>query len=370
MTKDKITVSVIKADVGGWIGHSRMHPALETRAREELSVAMEKGVLVDFCVTHCGDDLELIMTHRNGVDAKVIHQLAWDTFVAGTKMAKELKLYGAGQDLLSDAFSGNVKGLGPGVAEMEFVERKSEPVIVFMADKTSPGAWNLPIYKMFADPFTAAGLVIDTAMHEGFRFEVFDVLENRSIELSCPEEMYALLMFIGAIDRYMIRAVYRRSDDEIAAAASTDKLSLIAGQYVGKDDPVLVVRTQAGFPAVGEVLEAFAFPHLVEGWARGSHHGPLMPVAFEDANPTRFDGPPRVIAAGFQLNNGKLEGPVDMFRDPAFDGVRQEANRIADYMRRHGPFQPHRLSLDEMEYTTMSKIMKKLEDRFKKGSSS
>jgi fructose 1,6-bisphosphate aldolase/phosphatase len=92
-----------------------------------------------------------------------------------------------------------------------------------------------------------------------------------------------------------------------------------------------------------------------------------MPVSFSDANPTRFDGPPRVIAAGFQLSNGKLIGPVDLFGDPAFDGVRQQANQIADYMRRHGPFQPHRLPLDAMEYTTMPKIMEKLENRFKKG---
>jgi fructose 1,6-bisphosphate aldolase/phosphatase len=363
--KDQITLSVIKADVGGWVGHSRVHPALEGRAREELAVAREKGVLVDFCVTHCGDDLELIMTHRSGVGAEAIHKLAWDTFVAGTKVAKELKLYGAGQDLLSDAFSGNVKGMGPGVAEMEFVERKSEPVIVFMADKTSPGAWNLPLYKMFADPFNTAGLVIDPAMHEGFRFEVFDVMENRSIQLTCPEEMYSLLMFIGAVDRYIIKSIYRRCDDEIAATASTDKLSLIAGKYVGKDDPVLVVRAQSGLPAIGEVLEAFAFPHLVEGWMRGSHHGPLMPVSFADANPTRFDGPPRVIAAGFQVSYGRLVGPVDLFGDPAFDRVRQQANRIADYIRCHGPFQPHRLPLDAMEYTTMPKIMEKLENRFK-----
>lgn len=365
MSDQKITLSVIKADVGGWVGHSRVHPALESEAREHLKVAKERELVVDFSVTHCGDDLELIMTHRLGVGAQEIHQLAWDTFVACTKVAKELKLYGAGQDLLSDAFSGNVKGLGPGVAEMEFVERKSEPVIVFMADKTSPGAWNLPLYKMFADPFNTAGLVIDTAMTEGFRFEVFDVLESRLIELNCPEETYALLMFIGAMDRYIVKAVYRRSDDEIAAVASTDKLSLIAGKYVGKDDPVLTVRAQSGFPAIGEILEAFAFPHLVEGWMRGSHHGPLMPVGFQDAHPTRFDGPPRVIAAGFQLNNGKLEGPVDLFDDPAFDGVRQQTNQVADYMRRHGPFQPHRLPLDAMEYTTMPKIMERFKSRFK-----
>ena len=36
------------------------------------------------------------------------------------KIAKSLKLYGAGQDMLADAFSGNVKGMGPGVAGMEY----------------------------------------------------------------------------------------------------------------------------------------------------------------------------------------------------------------------------------------------------------
>ena len=51
---------------------------------------------------------------------------------AAVEVAKKLKLYGAGQDLLADAFSGNVKGMGPGCAEMEIEERPSEPVIVFM----------------------------------------------------------------------------------------------------------------------------------------------------------------------------------------------------------------------------------------------
>ena len=84
----------------------------------------------------------------NGIDAKEVHQLAWDTFCEATERARDLGLYGAGQDLLCDAFSGNVKGMGPGVAEMEFTERKAEPVIAFMMDKTEPGAFNLPIFKM------------------------------------------------------------------------------------------------------------------------------------------------------------------------------------------------------------------------------
>jgi fructose 1,6-bisphosphate aldolase/phosphatase len=361
---DNITLSVIKADVGGFVGHSSIHTDLIETAKERLSNAKEKGLLIDFHVTRCGDDLELIMTHKHGIDAEVIHKLSWNTFVACTEVAKKLKMYGAGQDLLSDAFTGTVKGLGPGVAEMEFEERKSEPVIIFMADKTSPGAWNLPLFKIFADPFNTAGLVIDPSMHEGFVFEVIDVYGKRKITFSCPEETYDLLMFIGAMRRFMIRAVYRK-DGMITAAASTQKLSLIAGKYVGKDDPVLIVRCQSGLPAVGEVLEPFAFAHIVEGWMRGSHHGPLMPVAFYEANPSRFDGPPRVIAAGFQLCNGKLIGPRDLFDDPAFDEARRKTNEIANYLRYHGPFEPHRLGLEDLEYTTMDKLMKKLEGRFK-----
>ncbi len=363
---NQITLSVIKADVGGYVGHSSMHPELTDAAQRKMTDAIRSALLLDGRVASCGDDLELIMTHRRGVDAADIHQFAWATFIACTEIARRLKLYGAGQDLLSDSFAGNVRGMGPGVAELTFVERTSEPVIVFMADKTSPGAWNLPLFQIFANPFNTAGLVIDPAMHQGFVFEILDVYEHRKIRFSCPEEMYELLMFIGAPRRFMIKHVFRRKDGEIAAAASTQKLSLIAGKYVGKDDPVLIVRSQSGLPAVGEVLEPFAFPHLVEGWMRGSHRGPLMPVPFAEATPSRFDGPPRVIAAGFQIADGRLIGPRDLFDDPAFDRARAMANEIADYMRRHGAFEPHRLGLDDMEYTTMPQLMEKFRERWEK----
>jgi fructose 1,6-bisphosphate aldolase/phosphatase len=53
-----------------------------------------------------------------------------------------------------------------------------------------------------------------------------------------------------------------------------------------------------------------------------------------------------------------------MFDDPAFDETRKEANKIANYLRRHGPFEPHRLPLEDMEYTTMPQVMKKVQKRF------
>jgi len=363
----KTTVSIIKADVGSLVGHHIVHPKQIEIAKKYMEKGKKAGIINDFHVTHCGDDLELIMTHNKGENNVEVHKLSWETFQEVTKQgSKNLKLYAAGQDLLADSFSGNVRGMGPGVAEIEIEERQSEPVVMFLADKTSPGAWNLPLFKIFADPFNTAGLIIDPNLHDGFIFEVLDVMEGKAVKIKCPEEMYDLLALIGDLNHYVISKI-ERHDGLLAVAASTTRLSLIAGRYVGKDDPVCIVRAQHGLPAVGEILEAFTFPHLVPGWMRGSHFGPLMPISVENTmnKCTRFDGPPRVVALGFQITNGKLVGPSDLFADPAFDHTRDKVNQIADYMRQHGPFMPHRLGKEEMEYTTLPSVLEKLKDRFK-----
>ncbi|MCD6491555.1 MAG: fructose 1,6-bisphosphatase [Candidatus Korarchaeota archaeon] len=363
----KITVSLIKADVGGWPGHVRVHPRLIEAAKKKLSEAKNNGIIIDYHVFNAGDDLQLLMTHRKGTDSPEIHELAWNTFKEATQVAKKLKLYGAGQDLLSETFSGNLKGMGPGIAEMEFEERPSEPIVVFAADKTEPGAFNLPIFRIFADPFNTAGLVISPTMNLGFKFSIMDVYEGNIIDLNSPEEMYYILALIGQPGRFVIKYVYSRKEEiGIAAAVSTDRLNLIAGKYVGKDDPVAIIRGQHGLPAIGEITEPFAFPHLVAGWMRGSHHGPLMPVPLKYSQCTRFDGPPRIVGLGFQLAEGHLIGPVDLFDDPAFDLARKKANEIADYLRRHGPFEPHRLSAEEMEYTALPQVLDKIKNRWRK----
>ena len=366
----KITVSVIKADIGSLAGHHVVHPELLEVARKEMKKAIQDKIINDAYVTNVGDDLELIMLHDRGENNEKVHELAWNTFLKAAKRARELKLYGAGQDLLSDSFSGNVKGMGPGSAEIEFTPRKSDPVVVFAMDKTEPSAFNLPLFKIFADPFNTAGLVIDPKIHggdlehTGFKFKVINVYEGKYVVLKVPEELYDLLALIGSTDTYSIERIWRY-DDEPAAAISTSKLSLIAGKYVGKDDPVAVVRAQSGFPALGEVLEPFSFPFAVAGFMRGSHFGPIMPCSQKHATPSRFDGPPRVIALGFNATEERLIGPADLFDDPAFDYARQQANLITDYFRRHGPFMPHRLGEKELEYTTLPLVLEKLAKRFK-----
>lgn len=358
----RITVSLIKADIGSIGGHIKTSDEILELCKEKLQDERGK-LLIDFYVTRCGDDVELLMTHERGVDAKEVHSLAWNTFKEGAGLAREQGLYGAGQDLLSDAFSGNVRGMGPGICEMEFEERPAEVVIAFMADKTEASAFNLPLYEMFANPFNTAGLVLDPKLHDGFKFEVHDVKGSRKIMLDTPEESYDLLALIGLTDIYAVKRVYKKSG-EVAAVASTEKVNLIAGRYVGKDDPVMLVRTQSGYPATGEAVDPFTRPFYIAGWMRKSHRGPLMPVAERDANPSRFDGLPRIIALSFSMKNGVLTPPADMFGDVSFDDARRQANEMANYMRRHGPFQPHILPPGEMEYTTLPQVMKKLESRF------
>lgn len=368
----KTTVSIIKCDVGSLVGHHIVPEPLLEMGRHSLQKAKEKGLINSFYVFNAGDDLELLMVHQKGEKNKDIHTLAWGTFQKAAGRAKDLKMYGAGQDLLKTAFSGNIRGMGPGVAEMEIEERGSDPIVVFAADKTSAGSFNYPMFRIFADPMSTAGLVIDSSMVGGFKFEVLDAEENKKVVLKCPEEMYELVGLLGTSTRYTLSRIWRAKDDLICAVTSTTKLSLIAGKYVGKDDPVAIVRAQHGLPAVGEVLVPFMQTYFVEGWMRGSHWGPLMPVGLKDSKCTVFDGPPRMVAVGFQVCNGGIacdeEGEplvCDMFDDPAFDLARREAVEMATVFRRMGEFQPARLSEEVMEYTTLPQILKKLKERFK-----
>ena len=142
----KITVSVIKADVGGIGGHTRPSDNLIQAVRD--TVKSSGDLLIDYYIGYCGDDVHIVMSHTHGIDNEKIHKLAYDAFVAGTGVAKKVGLSGAGQDFLKDSFSGNVKGMGPGVAELEFEERPNEAFTVFAADKTEPGCFNYPMYRL------------------------------------------------------------------------------------------------------------------------------------------------------------------------------------------------------------------------------
>ncbi len=361
----EVTVSAIKADIGSIAGHTK--PTPEVIAAVEKVVQQAQGsTLIDYYIGHCGDDIHILMTHTKGIGASEVHQLAWNAFVTGTAVAKEQGLYGAGQDLLKDAFSGNVRGLGPGVAEMTITERQSEVIILFVADKTEPGAYNLPFYKMFTDPDFNSGLLLKPSIQKGYTFTVMDVdhiAGDKVIELNSPEEVYKLATLLRDNNRFVVEKVHSRHNGDIVAASSTSRLHNIAGKYVGKDDPVALVRAQQDFPATEEVCKVFRIAHYVTGNTRGSHTMPLMPVVRNSAASSYFCIP-LVSALGFQVKNGKLTGPIDLFDDPYWETIRTKACLKADLMREQGWSGAAMASKTELAYTAIQDTMEELEKRF------
>lgn len=362
----KITVSVIKADTGSIGGHNRPSEAMLAKARELVEAAIRSDLLKDGRVSFTGDDIALLMTHTRGVDNSDIHKFAWDTFIETTKIAKAQGLYGAGQDLLKDAFSGNVRGMGPGSAEIEFEERPAEPFVFFAGDKCGPGVFNYPIFEAFANPYHNAGLLLAPEMVAGFTFTLMDVNNTESdrvITLKVPQDYYDLCMLLRDPNHYVIESVVENASGLTAAVASTSRLHNIAGKYVGKDDPVALVRTQKQFPSTGEILSPWALAHYTLGDNRGSHHVAVMPVK-QNSIISYFDGPTIMSAAGFCVHEGKLTEPVDYFDQPFWDYIREKASIKTLEMRQQGFYGPTMAGMDELEYTGVVENMKRLDTKF------
>jgi fructose 1,6-bisphosphate aldolase/phosphatase len=362
----KVTLSIIKADIGSIGGH--ICPSRQLLETVRIYVAEHgSSLLIDHYVSSTGDDIAILMSHRHGVGYEPVHKLAWDAFLAGTALAKQQVLYGAGQDLLKDAFSGNVRGMGPAVAEMEFNERQNEPFLFFAADKTDPGAFNLPLYLAFADPMNTPGLILAPSMAQGFRFVIMDVNHtegDKLIELDAPKDLYKIAALLRDTERYVVESVWSVSSGDQSVAASTSRLHNIAGKYTGKDDPVMLVRVQKDFPAAGEVLAPYAVGAYVAGGMRGSHQMPLMPVPLLSGI-SYFDGPPVITCAAFAMHEGRFTEPADAFAHPFWSRVRDTVSDKAIDMRRQGFFGAAMLPMAELEYTGIMENLKALEPRFR-----
>jgi fructose 1,6-bisphosphate aldolase/phosphatase len=329
-------------------------------------------LLIDGSVSHTGDDIAILMSHTRGTGDATVHQFAWDTFLKATDIAREFGLYGAGQDLLVDAPSGNVRGAGPGVAEIAFEHdlsgvRPAESFMVLTADKCGPGAYNLPLFLAFADPMYCAGLMLPQ-MIKGFRFEIID-MDNTAgdsiIELNAPEDAYHIAALLRDNERFGIHAIHSRTHGLQAASVSAQRLHAIAGKYTGKDDPVAIVRNQGIFPAPEELTSPFAKAHYVGGDARGSHVMPLMPVAL-NTPVTGMYCIPIVACIGFSMGRAGhfSDCYVDFFDNPAWDAVRQRAQDKAIEMRSQGWSGAAMLPYSELEYGGFRDTVGGLLERF------
>jgi len=373
----KITLSVIKADVGSIGGHTRPSACMLHEVRTRLRDAVSRQLVIDGLVTHTGDDIAIIMTHRHGAGASSIHRFAWDSFLAATEAAKADGLYGVGQDLLVDAPSGNIRGAGPAVAEIELErdpadrDRPAEPFLVFAGDKCSPGAYNYPLYAVFCDPMHNGGLLLSPKLHRGFTLTIIDMDHkghegDRVIRLDVPERVWDVACLLQNPDRFAVEAIHSRyRPDEQIVAVSATRLHNIAGKYTGKDDPVAIVRTQGIFPAPEEVIEPYMLGHFVTGDTRGSHVMPLMPVAID----TAVGGPyclPIVSCLAFSMDGQGIftREYVDLFGNVAWDATRLKTQQKADEWRRQGFVGPTMASHAELAYTGIVDTLALLDREF------
>ncbi|RTH98789.1 fructose 1,6-bisphosphatase, partial [Thermus scotoductus] len=127
----------------------------------------------------------------------------------------------------------------------------------------------------------SSGLLPSPDLRPGFRLRTMVLAQKERdsyIVLDAPERLYDIAALPRDSHRFGIESIWSRKYGEIAAVVSTTRLRNIAGRYVGKDDPVAIIRTRKIFPATEEFGPPFALAPFVAGDTRGSHHLPLMPV--------------------------------------------------------------------------------------------
>jgi fructose 1,6-bisphosphate aldolase/phosphatase len=376
MPINELTFSVIKADCGSIGGHTR--PSARMLESVEAKIAGEPWV-IDHLVTFTGDDIAIVTTHTQGSGAAIVHKACRAAFDDAAAVAKDEGNYGAGQDLFPTAPSGNVRGTGPGVAEITFKllpeHRPAESIAVFAADKCGPGAYNQALYYAFADAARSSGFLLSPDVGLGYTFVIEDMNHkvekgaaptHRQVRVNSPEENVSILALLRQIDRFGVARIESRAHPgEVAVAVSTDRLHNITGTYQGKDDPVMIVRNQRIFPALEEVVDPFRLVPLITGDTRGSHTMPLMPVPIR----TEVAGAyclPIVSCLAFSVSNeGKFSGgAVDIFANLAWDRARAQAQERAEWMRQQAPFGVAMASQEEIAYTGLAKLQAALEKRF------
>src|SRR6266852_1132705 len=358
-------IKATKCDVGGVGGH--------VVAADEVKSIIAKFVLdnngyrgepifTSLIVTHTGDDVAVTGIMAETVSMSVVDELMWDALQEGAGKAAELGLYGPGQDLVADAFTGNLRGAGPATVALPFPVRKdnaSQTVLVSFADKTEPMAFNHYGTGAYMLPRFNTGLVIAASkMKRGYLFEIVDLdtkaqaveagahprdqraldakmeevakgLQEKVITLGAPEDLYDIEGLTRS-SRFVIARVWTRGDkgekDQLGYICSAERLHNIKTKkgfsYGGKDDPVLLAFAQGDWPAPGEITSPWS--------------GPILSA----------------ITLSCNIHTGRIGAISDQFAlGTPWDEVRRTASKLAIQFRHaHGIKQPATLHEDELEY--------------------
>jgi fructose 1,6-bisphosphate aldolase/phosphatase len=384
-----------KADVGGVGGH--------VVAADEVKSVIAKFVLdnngyrgepifTSLIVTHTGDDCAVTGIMSEHTDMSVVDELMWDALQEGASKAAELGLYGPGQDLVADAFTGNLRGAGPATVALPFPVRKdnaSQTVLVSFADKTEPMAFNYFATGAYLLPRFNTGLIIAaSSMKRGYFFDIVDLdtkaqaveagahprdpkaldgkmeelakgLQEKVIRLRAPEDLYDIEGLCRS-SRFVIARIWSRTEKnepgQLGYICSAERLHNIKTKkgftYGGKDDPVLLAFAQGDWPAPGEITSPWAACPMVAGDCRGSHNLHILPMPI-NSQTSYWSGPIiSAITLSCNIHTGRIGAISDQFAlGTPWDSVRRQASDLAIQFRNaHGVKQPATLHEDELEY--------------------
>lgn len=394
-------VKATKADIGGVGGHVEVSRKVKAVVLDFVlrynRLPNNKPIFRSVIATHTGDDVCItgVIDQESFENMSACDNLLWDAFQAGTKTASEEGLYGPGQDLKADAFTGNIKGLGPATVvlplpfERETVlKNPSQTVLLATADKTDPGAYNYLTTGAFLDPMFNTGLLIaESAMRSGYIFEIMDLdtkaqaveqgvspgnqlaldrameklgKAERLIHLSAPEDYYDIAALTMNSLRFVISKIYTKDDkgkpNKLGVVISAERLHNIKTNkgftYGGKDDPLMLSLCQGDFPAPGEIVSPLARIPIVPGDCRGSHYLHIYPMPINEQ--TSFWSGPIISIITLSINrvSGHIGAISDQLaRGTPWDEYRLEASRrIEEFRTSQGYRQPGTLHTDEMEY--------------------
>jgi fructose 1,6-bisphosphate aldolase/phosphatase len=388
-------IKATKADVGGVGGH--------VVAADEVKSIIGKFVLdnnsyrgepifTSLIVTHTGDDCAVTGIMAESVDMSVVDRLMWDALQEGATKAAELGLYGPGQDLVADAFTGNLRGAGPATVALPFPVRKDNPsqtVLVSFADKTEPMAFNHFATGAYMLPRFNTGLIIASSkMKRGYIFEIVDLdtkaqaveagahprdqkaldgkmeelakgLQERVLTLRGPEDLFDIEGLTRS-SRFVVARIWSRDEKDEASqlgyVVSAERLHNIKTKkgftYGGKDDPVMLALAQGDWPAPGELSSPWATCPMVAGDCRGSHNLHILPVPL-NWQTSYWSGPIlSCVTLSININSGRIGAISDQFAlGTPWDWVRTRASELAVQFRSaHGVRQPATLPEEELEY--------------------
>src|SRR3989441_6997257 len=388
-------IKATKADVGGVGGHVVAAEEVKSVIGKfvlENNVQDGKPMFSSLIVTHTGDDVAVTGILDESADHGVVDELMWDALQEGARKGGELGLYGPGQDLVADAFTGNLRGAGPATVVLPLPLRKDNPsqtVLVSFADKTEPMAFNYYATGAYLLPRFNTGLVIAASkMKHGYIMEIVDLdtkaqaieagahprdqkaldgkmeelakgLQEKVLTLRAPEDLYDIEGLTRA-SRFVIARIWSRDEkgerDELGYVCSAERLHNIKTKkgftYGGKDDPVLLAFAQGDWPAPGEITSPWAACPMVARDCRGSHNLHILPMPI-NSQTSYWSGPIlSAITLSCNIHTGRIGAISDQFAlGTPWDEVRRTASQLAIQFRHaHGVKQPATLHEDELEY--------------------